>query len=113
MRTLASSVLVAEAFVVFFATLVAKDLSDLDGRTVWLVGGSLSLACLIVTALLRRPAGYVLGWVVQGLVLAAGVVVPAMFVLGAIFVVLWGLALHLARKAERLQAGSAAIPSDQ
>ncbi len=30
MRTLASSVLVAEAFVLFFATLVAKDLSTVD-----------------------------------------------------------------------------------
>ena len=39
MRTLAASVLVAEAFVLFFATLVAKDLSTVEDATLWAVGG--------------------------------------------------------------------------
>jgi hypothetical protein len=110
---LAASVLVAEAFVIFFATLVAKDLSDIDGSTVWVVGGGGALACLVVAGLLRRRWGYVLGSVLQALVIAAGLVVPAMFFLGAVFAALWALAIVLGRRGERLGAAAAAAAPDQ
>jgi hypothetical protein len=113
MRTLAASVLLGEAFVVFFATLVAKDLSDLDGSTVWLVGGGGAVACLVVAGLLGRPGGYVLGSVLQVLVIAAGIVVPVMFFLGVVFAVLWCLAIYLGRKAERFQAGARGAGPEQ
>ena len=64
-RTLAASTLVFEALVVFFAGLVAKDLSSLStGEALGLFGG-VALACLLVAGLLRRPAGYVVGSVLQ------------------------------------------------
>ena len=105
MRTLAASVLVGEAFVLFFASLVATDLSDLDDSTIWSVGGGAALACLVVTAMLRHRWAYVAGSLLQVLVIAAGVVVPVMFFLGVLFAVLWVLAIYLGRRVARLHSG--------
>ena len=102
--------LVFEGMVILFATLVALDLSDVDDTTLWWVGGSAALACVLVAFLLRWPWGYVVGSAAQVLVLAAGFVVPAMFFLGAVFAALWFLALYLGRRVERLQARRAAEP---
>ena len=113
MRTLAASVLVAEAFVLFFATLVASALTDIDGSTVWWVGGGAAVACLVLTALLRHRGAYVAGSLLQVLVILAGVVVPVMFFLGAVFAALWCVAVYLGGKAERLQAAAAADSPDQ
>lgn len=86
---LAAVCLGLEAFLVFFATLVAARLSDLPATTVWLAGGGLALACLVGAGLVRRPGGMVVGWVLQLLVVATGFWVPAMFVMGAVFVAMW------------------------
>ena len=88
----------------FFASLVATDLSDLDDATVWWVGGGAAVACLVVTGLLRHPLAYVAGSLLQVLVIVAGLVVPVMFFLGAVFAVLWVLAIYLGRRVARLQA---------
>lgn len=103
MRGIAAAVLVFEGLVVFFATLVALDLSDVGSGTVWAVGGTLSVACLLAAGLLRRPGGYVVGSVLQLLVVAAGLVVPAMFFLGAVFAGLWFFALYLGGRVARIQ----------
>ena len=111
MRAIAAAVLVFEGLVVFFATLVALDLSDVDDGTLWWTGGVLAVACVVAAGLLRRPLGYVVGSVLQAVVIAAGFLVPAMFLLGAVFAGLWFLALHLGRKVARLEAArSAADP---
>ena len=51
-------VLAREALVVFFALLVAVQLSAVDRDAVLAVGGALALVCLLVAALLprRRPS---------------------------------------------------------
>ena len=104
MRTLAASVLVAEAFVLFFATLVAKDLSTVDDSTLWAVGAGGAAACLVLTGLLRYGWAYVAGSVLQVLLILAGFVVPVMFFLGAVLAALWVLAIVLGRRVARLQA---------
>ena len=55
----------------------------------------------LAAGLLRTSAGYVLGSVLQLVVLASGFLLPAMFFLGALFGGLWVLAIVLARKADR------------
>ncbi|MGZ4590802.1 MAG: DUF4233 domain-containing protein [Actinomycetes bacterium] len=104
MRGLLAATLVFEGLVVLFATLVAKDLSDVNSTTVWWVGGVAALACLVLAGFLRHPWALVVGSVLQLLLIVSGVVVPTMFFLGVIFAGLWFLAIYLGRRVERLQA---------
>jgi len=47
------------------------------------------------------------GTVLQALVIAAGIVVPAMYVLGAIFAVLWLTGIWMARRYDSARPGAA------
>ncbi len=111
LRTLAATVLTFEALVVFFAGLVAMNLSGLDRTTGLVVFSVLAVACLLVAGLLRRPWGYGVGWGLQGLIIASGVLVPMMFVVGVLFAALWWYGLHLGRRIERDRAAYAAAPT--
>ena len=88
-RSLASIVLGFELVVVFLATLVIFGLSDLPA---WLTLGGGALLCLIMVAtlgLLRHSWAYVIGWIVQVVIVATGFLNPAMFVVGALFAGMW------------------------
>lgn len=95
---MASLTLSLEAFLIFFGMLGAYRLSGLPPEVVWIGGGVLVLAALLAAGLTRRPGGLVPGWIVQVLILATGFVLPAMFVMGALFVLLWGWLLRVGRK---------------
>lgn len=103
-RAIAASILVFEAVIVVLAIPVAISLGDVDATAAGVVGGALVVLCLLTAGLLRYPWGYALGWVVQGLLVASGFVVTAMFVLGALFAVLWFAGLRVGRRGEQVQA---------
>jgi hypothetical protein len=103
-RILASATLSMEALVVVFALIVAANFSSVPLATVIVVGAAAALACVVVAGLLRHPWAYGAGWVLQVLILLSGLVVPTMWFLGAVFLLLWWLALHFGAKAERIQA---------
>ena len=94
-RRLCATVLTFEGLVVFFGALVASRTSDLGQGKALAVGGGLALACILSSGALRGPAGLKVGWGVQILVLATGVVVHSMFLMGAIFLGLWIAALRI------------------
>ena len=98
------TILVLEAVLVFFATLVAYGLRLAEPAAIWWVGGTLSLTLIVLSGVMARPGGYIAGSVVQGLVLAVGFFVPMMFVVGGIFVVLWVVALRLGGRIDRERA---------
>jgi len=98
------TILVLEAVLVFFATLVAYGLRLAPTATIWWVGGALALLLILLSGFVSRPGGYVAGSVAQVLVLAGGFWVPMMFVIGAIFVVLWAVALRLGGRIDRERA---------
>ena len=104
MRVLAATVLLCEAFVVFFASLVAKDLSGLPTATALAGGGVVAGICLLLCGLLRARWAYVAGSALQVVLVLAGFIVPAMFVVGGLFAVLWGAALYLGAKGDRIAA---------
>jgi len=103
-RGIAAAVLVFEGMVIFFATLVALDLSEIEDSTLWWVGGAASVACVLAAGLLGRRGGYQVGSALQVLVVAAGFVVRPMFFLGVVFAGLWFFALYLGRRVERLRS---------
>jgi hypothetical protein len=100
-RILAASVLSCEALVVMFAGLVARNLTDLSTGAALGVAGVLALACLLTAGLLRTRVGYVLGSVLQVVIIATGFWVGSMFGIGVLFATLWVLALVLGTRAER------------
>jgi hypothetical protein len=113
MRGICAAVLVFEGLVVFFAMLVALDLSDVDDAILWWVGSSALVACVLLAGLLRRRWAFGAGSVLQLLIIGTGVVVPTMFFLGALFAGLWFLAIFLGRRVERVQAAAPVEPGDR
>jgi hypothetical protein len=101
--------LVLEAMVVFFAILVAKDLSDLSAGQLTLLGGGLCLSCLVLCGFLRYTWAYIVGSLLQVAIVASGLVVPAMWFVGALFAVMWFGFLRLAAVVDRpVGAGASA-----
>lgn len=92
-RTLGSMLMAFESFVVFFATLVAFGLKAADGPSVWAVGLTISFLLIGTPAILGRKFSYAWGWFLQLAVVAMGIWVPLMYVVGAIFVCLWAWAM--------------------
>ena len=88
--TLGSLVMVFQSVVVFFATLVGFGLQVYpDPAVIWGVGLGLSVLLMIFPAILGKPGTYLLGWILQGIVLSLGIWVPLMYLLGAIFLAMW------------------------
>lgn len=107
-RLFALMVLVGEALVVGFATLVAKDLADVSRGHALAAGAVLAALCVVAAGLLRSRAGYLLGWVVQLLLIATALWVPVMLFLGLVFAGLWVVALVQGSRADALTASRAA-----
>ena len=100
-RQLCGTVLVMEAIVIGLAILPAIVLEHADRGLALGVGGALAVCALVIGGLVGRPGmGWALlaGTILQLLVIAAGVIVPAMYVLGVIFAVLWVTGIWLARR---------------
>ena len=104
MRTLCSSTLIAEAMLIGFAGLVAMHLSGLPAATVWAVSGAAMVLCVLLCAVVTRPAGVAAGWVLQVALIASGFVLPTMFALGLVFAALWWAAVHYGRKIDAVRA---------
>lgn len=92
------SVLLSEAFVVLFAALAAFGLDLAAPAVVFGVGGLVMFWCALAAALLRGRAGYVLGSLVQLVLIASGFVIAMMFAVGAVFAILWIVALRSGRR---------------
>lgn len=102
----ASTVLLLEAFVVLFATLVVFGLrSDTIPVGVILgVGLALSAVLIVACAFLTKPYGMLLGWVLQVLVLATGIVEPMMFLVGTLFALTWLYGIRTGARLDRENA---------
>ncbi|MGW4930616.1 DUF4233 domain-containing protein [Agromyces sp. NPDC004153] len=113
-RTLASIVLAFEIIVVFLAALVIWGLAPTENGTFdlppWIAlaaGGVVILGLVATIGLLRFRWGYGVGWAIQGLILAAGLLNPAMFFVGAIFGGLWAYCMVVGARIDRERTASA------
>jgi hypothetical protein len=103
MRRLCGTVLVMEAVIVLLAIVPAKMMEHVSGGTAAALGGGIALLAILLAGCVGRPRmGWALyaGSALQLLVIASGVMIPAMYILGVIFTALWFTGIWLARKVE-------------
>jgi hypothetical protein len=107
MRVLGAAVLSLEAIVVILAIPVVLVVGTVPVPA-WLgISGGvvLALALIVLARYVTRPWAIPVGWGLQVLVVLTGLLAPAMFIVGGIFALLWGVAIRLGREADA--AGSA------
>ncbi|MBB4933210.1 hypothetical protein F4561_004030 [Lipingzhangella halophila] len=85
MRTLCAVVLAFEAIVIGLAVPVAIQLGGHPPATAGAVWGGLAVAALVLAGLQRFRWAHLAGWVLQGLVIASGFLVPGLALLGVVF----------------------------
>jgi uncharacterized membrane protein len=69
-----------------------------------IIGGVIAILCLLAPGLLKKKAGWILGWILQVGILAYGFVITSMFLVGAIFLGLWIAAIFVGKKGESARA---------
>lgn len=105
-RGMCAAVLSLEAIALGLSTPVMITLTDVPTPTALALGLGLVVACLVLAGLLRSEWAYGAGWAIQLAAIGLGFVVPMMFLIGAIFALLWGTAYFLGRKIERERAAA-------
>ena len=111
MRRLCSTVLIMEAVVVALAIVPSIALGHMNGGTAGAIGGAIAVLAIGLAGCVGRPGmrwALYAGSVLQLLVIAVGVVMPAMYVLGVIFAALWFTGIWLGRKVESANRGAPA-----
>ena len=102
MKRLLVTVLSMEAVVVLLAIVPAKQLGHASGGTAAAVCGAIAIVALVLCGYVGRGRGALYaGSAFQAVVIAAGVLLPVMYILGAIFAALWFTGIWLGHKWER------------
>ena len=102
MRRLCGTVLAMEAVIALLAIVPAKVLGHTGAGTAAAVCGAVALIAIVLSGVVgKRPWALYAGSVFQLAVIACGVLLPTMYVLGVIFAALWFTGIWLARKWER------------
>ncbi|MGF1428172.1 DUF4233 domain-containing protein [Kitasatospora sp. LaBMicrA B282] len=104
MRTLCSSTLIGEVFVVLFAACVAMQMTHVSAGVIWSVSGAAMLLCVLLCGVITRPGAVAVGWALQLGLIASGVLLPTMYGLGVIFAGLWWCSVHYGRKIDVIKA---------
>lgn len=106
LRRLCATVLVFEAIVLVLAVPVAITIEHLRHGVAGAVGGGLALAAVVLAGLVGRFRwALVAGTVLQILIIAAGLAVPALYVLGVIFAAFWFTGIWMAGRLEHTNPG--------
>ena len=101
MRVLGSTVLVFEAIVVLLAIPIAINVSDANATFALVIGIALAGLLILTVGAITKPIAVPIGWILQVLVIAAGIVVPTMFLVGGIFALLWFYAVRNGQRVDR------------
>jgi hypothetical protein len=102
----ASTVLLLEAFVAFFATLVVFGLKrgEVDPALILGTGIGLSVVLVLSCAFLGRPWGIALGWALQVVLILTGIAEPTMYVVGLLFAACWWYGIRTGIRIDRENA---------
>jgi hypothetical protein len=105
---LLSIVLGLEAVLVFFVTLVVFGLRELEAPLAFGGGAALIVVLLLAGRLLMYPWGVWVGWALQLVLLATGVLIPLMYFIAACFLAIWIYCFVKGRQIDRQKAAFAA-----
>ncbi|WP_158270246.1 DUF4233 domain-containing protein [Mycetocola zhujimingii] len=108
-QSLASIVLGFELIVMFLAALVAFGLKVLPAPVALGGGAAICVAILVALAGLRYRWGIIAGWVLQGVIVATGILVPIMFIIGALFAGMWVYSMVAGGRIDREKAAAAQL----
>ena len=108
MRVVLLSLLFFEVVVFGLSVPVMILVSGVSPGTAIAAGVVAAVLALAAAGLLRKPVGYLIGWIAQPVGILLGLFTPAMYAIGAIFAGLWLLSFILGR---RLDAQAAAHTS--
>jgi hypothetical protein len=112
MKRLCGTVLGMEAVIVALCIVPAMVLEHVRGAVAGGVGGGIAIIAILLAGFVgKRPWALIAGSVLQLLVIAAGIVLPVMYVLGVIFAALWFGGIRLARKWESADAATGTTSS--
>jgi hypothetical protein len=98
MRVVLLSILLFEMVVFGLAIPVMILVSAVPAAYAGLFGGLAALLALAAAGLLRRPAGYLVGWVTQPVGVALGFLTTPMFLIGGMFLGLWLISFILGKR---------------
>ena len=97
-----STVLLCEAFVIAFFGLMLYGLNQDDGG-LWMLIGALVFALLTgaTARFVNKPAGLVVGWIIQIVLIASGFLEPFGFLVGIAFALAWWYAVVKGKQIDR------------
>ena len=102
MSRLTATVLVLEAFIIALTIVPAVKLEDATPASAGAAAGIAVVAAIVLAVLARRrlPVTLVGGSLLQLLIIASGVVLSVMYILGGIFALLWVTGIWLGHRVE-------------
>jgi hypothetical protein len=103
-ESLLSIVLGLEAVLVFFIALTVYGLHALPAPETFIGAAALALLLLLGTRLVRYRAGVWFGWVLQVLLVATGIILPALYIAAAFFLAMWIYCFIRARQVDAANA---------
>lgn len=110
-ESLLSIVLGLEAALMFFVALTVFGL-DLLSPLVALGGGAVFIVVLLlIAALLRHPWALWAGWALQVALILLGLLLPALYISGAIFVAIWVYCFVVGQRLDRRNAAFGVTPT--
>ncbi|HEX4057178.1 MAG TPA: DUF4233 domain-containing protein [Galbitalea sp.] len=99
-ESLLSIVLGLEAILVFFIALTVYGLRALPPVEAFVGGAALAILLGLGTRFVRYSWGVWYGWVLQAILVATGILLPALYIAAAIFLALWIFCFVRARQLE-------------
>jgi hypothetical protein len=98
MRMVLLSILIFEVIVFVLAIPVMLLVSEVPTGLAFGFGGGAALLALVAAGLMRRPIGYLFGWLAQLAGVALGLLTTPMFFVGGMFGVLWLITFVLGKR---------------
>lgn len=107
MRSVLLTLLIFEVIIFGLAIPVMIFLSDVSGTTAGVLGGAAALLALVGAGLMRKPVGYLVGWLTQVVGVALGFVTTSMFAIGGLFLMLWVISFVLGKRLDAARPDTA------